>query len=76
MTGMISDAADANPEMISEIRQAVFYEIGAKWTKLSEQELSALTGNYDLANKIVARYGIEKTQAQRDVDALLRGRYI
>jgi hypothetical protein len=38
-----------------------------------------LTGNGDLLNQVVAKYcleakyGLEKAQAQRDVDALLKG---
>ena len=58
----------------------MFEEIGAKWSKFSEQDLSALTGNGDLLNQVVvkysleAKYGLEKAQAQRGVDALLRGR--
>jgi hypothetical protein len=76
MTSTMSGASAANPEMTSEARQAVLNEIAAKWSRFSERELSALTGNYDLVNHIVAKYGIEKAQAQRDVDALLKGRYI
>jgi hypothetical protein len=39
-----------------------------------------LTGNGDLLNQVVAKYGLEakyrleKAQARRDVDALLKGR--
>jgi hypothetical protein len=58
MISITSDAAAANPELISETglseaKQAVLDEIGARWNKFSEQELSSLTGNYDLVNKIV-----------------------
>jgi hypothetical protein len=35
-------------------------EIGAKWSKFSEQDLSALTGNGDLLNQVAAKYGLEK----------------
>jgi hypothetical protein len=44
--------------------------------KFSEQDLSALKGNDDVVHRVVARYGLEKAQAQRDVDALLKGRHI
>jgi hypothetical protein len=60
----------------AESKQIVLKEIGAKWGKFSEQDLSALKGNDDLVNQAVAKYGIEKAQAQRDVDALLKGRHI
>jgi len=44
--------------------------------QFSEQDLSALKGKDDLVNQVVAKYGLEKGQAQRDVDALLKGRQI
>ena len=47
-----------------------------KWSKFSEQELSALKNKDDLVTKIVAKYALAKSQAQRDVDALLQGRQI
>jgi hypothetical protein len=42
--------------------------------EFSEQEFSALKGKDDLVTQLVAKYGLEKAQAQRDVDALLKGR--
>jgi hypothetical protein len=60
----------------AETKQIVLKEIGSKWGKFSEQDLSALKGNDDLVNQVVAKYGLEKAQAQRDVDALLKGRDI
>lgn len=70
------DVAAAKPEMTAEARQIVLKEIGAKWGKFSEHDLSVLKGNDDLVNQVVAKYGLEKAQAQRDVDALLKGRHI
>ena len=64
----------AKVETAAEIKQIVLKEIGAKWNKFSQSELSALTGKDDLVTKLVAKYGLEKSQAQRDVDALLKGR--
>ena len=71
-----SDGAAAKPEVAAEARQIVLKEIGAKWGKFSEHDLSALKGNDDLVDQVVAKYGLEKVQAQRDVDALLKGRHI
>ena len=71
MTSTTSNAAAPKPEMTAETKQIVLKEIGSKWGKFSEQDLSALKGNDDLA-----KYGLEKAQAQRDVDALLKGRHI
>lgn len=75
MTGT-SGVAAAKPEITTETRQIVLKEIEGKWGKFSEHDLSTLKGNDDLINQVVARYGIEKAQAQRDVDALLKGRHI
>ncbi len=70
------DVAAAKPDMTADVRQIVLKEIGAKWDKFSEHDLSVLKGNDDLVNQVVAKYGLEKVQAQRDVDALLKGRHI
>jgi hypothetical protein len=71
-----SDVAAAKPAMTAETKQIVLKEIGAKWRKFSEHDLSALKGNDDLVNQVAVKYGLEKVQAQRDVDALLKGRHI
>jgi hypothetical protein len=55
-------------------RNDVLNAIGAKWSKFSKQELSALTTNDELVAQLVAKYDIEKVAAQRDVDALMNGR--
>ena len=60
----------------SASRAIVLKEIGAKWDKLSEQNLSALKNKDDLVAVVGEKYGLEKSQAQRDVDALLKGRQI
>ena len=76
MTSTTSNAAGAKPEMTAETKQIVLKEIGSKCGKFSEQELSALKGNDDLVTQVVAKYALEKAQAQRDVDALLKRRDI
>jgi uncharacterized protein YjbJ (UPF0337 family) len=60
----------------SASRQIILKEIGAKWGKFSEQNLSELKGKDDLVAQVVEKYGLEKGQARRDVDALLKGRQI
>ncbi len=57
-------------------RQMLLKEIGAKWTKFSADELSALKSKDDLISQVVAKYSLEKGQAQRDVDALMKDRRI
>jgi len=63
-------AAGQSPSA-AETKQIVLKEIGAKWSKFSEQELSSLKDKDDLVSQVVAKYGLEKSQAQRDVDALM-----
>ena len=70
------NAATAKSETAAETKQIVLKEIGAKWGKFSEQYLSALKNKDDLVTQVIAKYGLEKSQAQRDVDALLKGRQI
>jgi hypothetical protein len=60
----------------AETKQIVLKEIGAKWSKFSEHDLSSLKNKDDLVIQVVAKYGLEKSVAQRDVDALMRGRHI
>jgi hypothetical protein len=45
-------------------------------TSFSEQELGALKSKDELVTEIVAKYSIDKAQAQRDVDIVMKGRQI
>jgi hypothetical protein len=76
MTNAASNTSTAKPETAAQSKQMILKEVGAKWGKFSEQDLSALKGKDDLVNQVVAKYGLEKGQAQRDVDALLKDRQI
>ena len=51
-------------------------DIKAKWDKFSDLELTALKNRDELVSHVASKYSIEKVQAQRDVDALLKGREI
>ena len=55
---------------------AVMKDIRAKWSHFSEQEVSALKGKADLVTQVATKYGLEHGQAQREVDAVLKGRQI
>ncbi|HSI01666.1 MAG TPA: hypothetical protein VLA02_13770 [Reyranella sp.] len=55
-------------------KRALLADIGGKWGKFDEQELSDLKSGDDLATQVAAKYGIDKAIAQRDVTALLNGR--
>jgi uncharacterized protein YjbJ (UPF0337 family) len=57
-----------------ENRKITVSELRTKWGKFSEQELSALKDKDDLVSQVQSRYGLNKEQALRDVDALLKGR--
>jgi hypothetical protein len=78
MTGIPSNSntSSATPATPAETRQIVLKEVGGKWGKFSEQDLSALKGKDDLVAQVVAKYSLDKAQAQRDVDILLKGRQI
>jgi division protein CdvB (Snf7/Vps24/ESCRT-III family) len=71
-----SNTNAATGQSTAETKQIILKEIGSKWSKFSEQELSALKDRDDLVTQVVAKYGLEKSQAQRDVDALMKGRQI
>ena len=60
----------------ADTKQIVLKEIGANWSKFSQQDLAALKGKDDLVTQVVAKYSMEKGQAQREVDTLLKGRSI
>jgi hypothetical protein len=66
----------ADPERTAATRQIVRKEVGAKWAKFSEHDLSAIKDRDDLVSQVVSRYGVEKSEAQRDVDSILKGRQI
>ena len=55
-------------------RNIIVKELRTKWGKFSEQELSALKGKDDLVSQVQAKYGLNKEQTVRDIDALLKGR--
>jgi hypothetical protein len=57
-------------------KQAVLKDICAKWSKFSELDVSALKGKADLVSQVVAKYGLDQAQAQREVDTLLHGRMV
>jgi hypothetical protein len=76
MTNVAPNAAASKPDTAAETKQIILKEIGAKWGKFSEQDLSALKSKDDVVTQVVAKYGLEKAQAQRDVDALMKGRQI
>jgi hypothetical protein len=72
-TATDTSAKSNNPD---QNKLAVMKDIRAKWNHFSEQEVSALKGKADLVTRVAAKYGLDQAQAQREVDALLKGRQI
>ena len=67
-----TNTAKTSPDAMKMIQK----EIKAKWDKFSDDELTSLRSRDDLVTQVVAKYGFERPQAQRDVDALLKGREV
>ena len=76
MTAATPNTGPAKTGNAAENRQILLKDIGAKWGKFSEQELGALKNRDDLVDQVVARYSLDKAQAQKDVDAVMKGRQI
>jgi hypothetical protein len=57
------NTAAAHSPSTADVKQIVLKEIGAKWSKFSEHELSSLKNKDDLVTQVVAKYGLEKSQA-------------
>ena len=49
-------------------------EIATKWNKLNESEIAALKANDDLVSLVQSKYTMDKSQAQKDVEAFAKGR--
>jgi len=49
-------------------------DIKAKWDKFSDSELTSLKNKDELVGHVMSKYNVDKPNAQRDVDALLKGR--
>jgi hypothetical protein len=71
-----ADGNAMSPPTSAETGRIVRQDIGAKWSRFSEQDLSALKDRDDLVRQVASRYGIEKCEAQHDVDSVLQGRQI
>jgi hypothetical protein len=76
MNNVNPSTASARTGTNTETKRILLKDIGAKWGKFSEQELSALKSKDDLITQIVTKYSLDKAQVQRDVDALMKGRQI
>jgi hypothetical protein len=66
--------ASAKTNTPDQTKIMVMKDIRAKWSHFSDQDVNALKGKAELVNQVAAKYGLEQAQAQKDVDALLKGR--
>jgi len=73
-TNAASNSTPTKPQNTDETKHAVRKEIGARWSKFSGEDISAMKGKEDLVAQVVAKYALEKGQAERDVAALLKDR--
>ncbi len=76
MNTATQNAGPANTGNEAENKKTLLKDIGTKWNKFSEQELGALKNRDDLVNQVVSKYSLDKAQAQRDVDTVMKGRQI
>ena len=76
MENATATKTSANPQDNAENKQAGLHDIRAKWDKFSEQDVSALKSKDDLVSQVSAKYDMKPDQAQREVDAVLKGRKI
>jgi hypothetical protein len=51
-------------------------EIARRWAKFSDQEIADLKDKDDLVDRVQAKYQLERSKAQRDVDAFAKGRQL
>jgi hypothetical protein len=49
-------------------------EIAQKWAKFNATEIAGLKDKDDLITQVQSKYGLDKAQAQSDVDAFANGR--
>jgi hypothetical protein len=51
-------------------------EIAQKWSKFTDQDVSALKSKDDLVSQVQTKYQLDRVQAQKDVDAFAKGRQL
>ncbi|HEX2839652.1 hypothetical protein [Hyphomicrobium sp.] len=51
-------------------------DIAGKWPKFDATEIANLKDKDDLVARLQSKYGLDKAQAQKDVDAFANGRQL
>lgn len=72
----MSEAANANATSAQASATGMRAEIGQKWPKFDAAEIAALKNKDDLVTGVQSKYQLDKTQAQKDVDAFAKGRQL
>jgi hypothetical protein len=72
----MSNSTQSGPAKTETPATGMRGEIQQKWSKFSAQEVTALKDRDDLVAQVQAKYSLDKTQAQRDVDAFAKGRQL
>jgi hypothetical protein len=72
MTDVPTSPTDAHPD--DSERDGMLNDIGTRWSRFTRRELAELASDDELVSQVVAKYGIERIAARREVDALLAGR--
>jgi hypothetical protein len=57
-------------------KKALLKEVGAKWRKFSETELSRFSTKDEVVTQVAALYRLDKARALVEVDALFKGRHL
>lgn len=72
MTDNVHATASSVPANTAGMRA----EIAQKWSKFTDQEVTALKSKDDLVTQVQSKYSLDKAQAQKDVDAFAKGRQL
>ncbi len=75
-TGGSTNTSMQQQDQGANAKQTLLKDIRTKWGKFTDQELKDLKSNDDLVNHVVAKYSLDKAEAQRNVDELRAGRNI
>ena len=76
MKDLASHATVAKPETAARTRQIVCNENPVEMGQVLRPGSVRAPDNSDLVTQLAAKYGLEKAQAQRNVDAVMKGRQI
>jgi hypothetical protein len=72
----MSEAAQATANSPQTSAPGMRGEIAQKWPKFDAAEIAALKSKDDLVTGVQSKYQLDKTQAQKDVDAFAKGRQL